>query len=292
MKDNIPDSIPDIESPSQSIADAIQSSDFLQDNLIDNSVNSLIYRIELDDGTSIAVKTPNFQGTYDHEENTELLEEAERWENFHTHAHIVGLYDYGETDDNQTWIAMEHMDGGTLEDQFRTNSLKSLQQGMWIIKSIAAGLKVAHKHGMAHRDLKPQNIMFRSVTDGWDVPKIGDWGTAALLLENQTAGDFTDYWAAPEQHKHTVDTEYLKQIDIFQLGMIMYRVLTGEHPFSKGLEWVYKRDEYADKLDQPSEIRPGIPSELDRLIMKCMAYEPADRLEDASVIYRELDSYI
>jgi len=292
MRKNFPSSIPDIDDPEHPVESVIEDSKFLQDNLIGNSVNSLIYQIELDDGTPMAIKTPNFQGTHNREANNDLLDEAEQWDNFDHHDHVVGLYAYGQTDPGQSWIAMEYMDGGTLEDLLQKNGIESLQHGMWITKCIAAGLKIAHTHGMAHRDLKPQNIMFRSVTDGWDVPKIGDWGTAALLLETQTAGDFTKFWATPEQHKHDVNTEYLKHIDIFQLGMVMYRIFTGEHPFSKGLEWVFERDEYSEKLVTPSEKRPGIPAELDRLILDCMAYEPADRLEDANAIYRALDKYI
>jgi hypothetical protein len=168
-----------------------------------------------DGDVTVAIKEPRMAGTLHTEAIERLLGEAKTWDKLDDHDHIVGVVDYGS--EPLPWIAMEYMDAGHLGD--RCGEL-GLSQALWTAISVTEGVYHAHRRGVAHLDLKPENVLFRAVTDAWDVPKVADWGLSKHLLEHsQSVDGVSPQYAAPEQFDEDFgSTDDIT--DIYQLGAV------------------------------------------------------------------------
>ena len=208
---------------------------------------AVVYRVDTSGGPpdTIAYKEPLQSGTLSSEAIEAFLSEANSWElvdqrernrsRWTKSEHIVGIIDTG---DQLPWIAMEYMDGGGLDELLEANSDGiNVDRALWIAECIAEGLKIAHANGIAHLDLKPDNVLFRSTGEGtWNVPKIADWGLARLLArETGTMEALSPQYAAPEQFEPDVYGEPDTLTDIYQLGAILCAMLTGEPPYTQYL---------------------------------------------------------
>jgi serine/threonine protein kinase len=157
-----------------------------------------------------------------------------------------------------------------------------------VLLALCSGVHHAHRHGIVHADLKPENVLF----DGY-TPKIGDWGLARVLLEHSKSIEgLTPTYAAPEQLDPNEYGSVDDQTDVYQIGVIAYELLTGTVP--------YDRDNPAGTITAilsgdptpPTEHNPELPPEIDDIVLTAMAKEKEDRYE--SVLYlrdalRELD---
>jgi serine/threonine protein kinase len=173
------------------------------------------------------------------------------------------------------WIAMEYMDAGHLGD--RSGDLE-VSQAVWTAVAITKGVCHAHKHGVAHLDLKPENVLFRSVESGWDVPKVADWGLSKHLLDHSKSIEgLSPQYAAPEQF----DEDYGSAddiTDIYQLGTVFYELFTGQPPFDgKPAKAMHKV--LHEEPAPPSEI-VDVPTELDEILLTALAKEKQDRYDD------------
>ena len=285
--DSVPDHVPDVPSVSVDVSADLDILSFKLKDRIATGAKSEVYRHTLSDGTTIAVKVPDTSGTIATADRIErILEEAESWAEFEGHDHVVSLVDHGKSK-GKPWIAMEYMDGGHLGEFLERDGIDSLCHGLWIARCIASGIEEAHYFAVAHRDIKPQNVLFRTVDDGWDVPKIGDWGTASALLgPSDTIGEYTPRYAAPEQHNQRVRKRHQKRVDVFQFGILLFLLFTGEHPYGRTSARAVNEDPPI-----PSEIRPGIPKALDELIGDCLERAPENRPEDIRPVLRKLDAF-
>jgi serine/threonine protein kinase len=194
-----------------------------------------------------------------------------------THPNIVGIYDAG-VDGETCYIVMEFVEGGeTLKNYTRPDRLLPIDKVVEIAFKCAKALDYAHKQGVIHRDIKPTNIL---VTKDMDV-KIGDFSIAHLTKLDSTetmpmglVG--SPRYMSPEQ----VSEDYItNHTDIFSLGVIMYELLTGKHPF------------YADNFsrlvqkilneDPPPmrEFRSGVPDSLEEIVRKALAKDRARRYQ-------------
>jgi len=224
----------------------------------------------------VAVKEPYFDGTLSVEAVNRLVGEAETWQKLDQHDHIVDIVDVGS--EPLPWIAMEYMDAGHLGD--RAGNLPT-GQALWVAEVTTEALRYAHTRGIAHLDLKPENILFRSTEDGWDVPKVADWGLSKHLLDHsQTVDGITPTHAAPEQFDDE-HGEIDHVTDIYQLGTVFYTLFTGRPPFEgQPLELIRKIE--TEEPTPPSQLA-DVPTELDEILLTAMATDRADRYE--SVIY-------
>lgn len=206
------------------------------------------------------------------EAKNQLLQEAEKWEKIDDHDYIVGIVDYG--DEPLPWITMEYMDGGHIAH--RAGEV-NMDQALWIAIATTKAVRHAHRRGVAHLDLKPDNILFRTVDDAWDVPKVADWGLSKLLLNHsQSVAGLSTHYAAPEQF----DREFGQAddiTDIYQLGSVFYELFTGQRPFEGRPAQVMRKVLTAD-VTPPSEIA-DLPPELDDILLKALEREKADRYE-------------
>jgi outer membrane protein assembly factor BamB/serine/threonine protein kinase len=167
------------------------------------------------------------------------------------------------------------MDGGSLADRLNETDGLAIEEAVWIGERLCRGLELAHNNGVAHLDLKPQNILFRETRGRvWDVPKIADWGLARELL-GETSDPMemlSPRYAAPEQFDSARYGRVDPTTDIYQLGAVVYAMLTGEPPYTGRDESVMLDIAKEELPPPPSQRRSELSEELDAVIQT--AVEP------------------
>jgi class 3 adenylate cyclase/DNA-binding NarL/FixJ family response regulator len=218
-----------------------------------------------------------------------------------THHHVSRIYDQGFTDD-YAYIAMEYLSGGTLKQEIRArntpgNSFHGLPSQVHgrvidLLRQIVSALHAIHKLGLVYRDLKPDNLMFRSeggelvLVDFGIVKNIGDHG-GGLMPDHMVSTEHgqvigTPYYVSPEQ---ATGQEVTHRSDFYSLGVMLYEMLTGERPYrGDSLNELLARHLHADIPKLPSEHRIFQP-----LLDSLMAKQSVDRPADAMGIWRGLD---
>ncbi|MXR40737.1 protein kinase [Halobaculum sp. WSA2] len=228
------------------------------------------------DNQRVAVKTPKSDGTIHVDAIERFMSEAETWNKLDDHEHVVDVYGYDSSPIPH--IAMEYMDGGSLSE--RADGL-SLEQAVTIATSLTDAILHAHRRGVIHLDLKPENVLFRTATDGLDVPKLSDWGLAKRTLDPRDGrSGLSPPYAAPEQLDDSIG-ELDQRTDVYQLGALLYTLTTGAQPYT-GPTATVPQSVVRDDPPVPSHER-AVPSALDEIVTTAMATDPADRFED--VIY-------
>ena len=199
------------------------------------------------------------------------------------HPNVVCIYDLGEAD-GHLFIAMEFIQGVDLEHLIELAQPLSLQAKLDIVIDVLTGLAFAHKRGIVHRDIKPANI--RVAEDGR--AKIMDFGVAHLASSSMTStGSIlgTPTYMAPEQ---ITEGKTSPATDIFAVGGVLYQVLTMMKPFeAPTLQNLFFKIITEDPRNV-SELTPGLPTALDRIVRKAMAKEPGDRYTSALEMANEL----
>src|SRR5690348_396321 len=188
--------------------------------------------------------------------------------------HIVRIFDYGDENDLH-YILMDYIDGQNLKYHTLTHGPMDTYQALDYAKQIAMGLDTAYKHGVVHRDIKPQNIVINSQ----DVVKITDFGlarsreTVTLTQSNVFMG--TAYYIPPEQAEsgRSADT----RSDLYSVAAVLFEMLTGNPPFEgdTAVDIVIKH--MNEKVPSICAIRPELPREVDQFLQKAMAKLPAER---------------
>jgi serine/threonine protein kinase len=199
------------------------------------------------------------------------------------HPNVVCIYDLGEAD-GHLFIAMEFVQGVDLERLIELGEPLSLQAKLDIIIDVLTGLAFAHKRGIVHRDIKPANI--RVAEDGR--AKIMDFGVAHLASSSMTStGSIlgTPTFMAPEQ---ITEGKTSPATDIFAVGGVLYQILTLMKPFdAPTLQNLFFKI-ITEKPRPVTELMPGLPPALDRIVHKAMAKEPSDRYSNALEMANDL----
>jgi len=259
----------------------------INEEQIGSGGNAVVNKMTLsttDGNVTLAVKEPRISGTLHTEQVNQILQEAETWDKLDDHDHIVGVIDYDR--EPIPWIAMEYMDGGHLGEQ--TGEIETAQ-ALWTAIAVTKGVRHAHRRGIAHLDLKPQNILFRTIEDMWDVPKVADWGLSKHLLDHSKSIDgYTPAYSAPEQ----LDEGYGKAddiTDVYQLGAVFYELFTGIPPFDAETTGKVIRQILDEDPTPPSEIA-DVPDELDTVLLTALSKNKKDRYEDILLLRNALQS--
>jgi serine/threonine-protein kinase len=192
------------------------------------------------------------------------------------HPNVCAIYEVGEWQ-GAPFIAMQFVPGRTLA-KLIADAPPTLQLALSIGLQVSDGLAAAHALGIVHRDLKPANVM---LTDGGLV-KILDFGVAKRLADHAAgaARYGTIAYMAPEQFDSGQSTE---RSDVFALGLILYELIAGAHAFHRPgdpLEQLAKSIQFADPIALTSR-RSETPAELEALIARALARDPADRIATA-----------
>ena len=201
------------------------------------------------------------------------------------HPNVVTIFDMGDVE-GHLFIAMEFVEGIDLEKLLDTGQPLSLQAKLDIIIDVLTGLSFAHKRGIVHRDIKPANI--RVTEDGR--AKIMDFGVAHLASSSMTTtGSFlgTPSFMAPEQ---ITEGKTTPATDLFAVGGVLYQLLTLFKPFEgTTLQNLFFKI-ITEKPKRVSELMPGLPPALDRIVEKAMAKEPSERYANALDMANDLSA--
>lgn len=189
-----------------------------------------------------------------------------------SHPSIVGVYDAG-VHGEYCYIAMEYVDGSTLERYCRKEALLPLTKAVEIIFQACHALDYAQKKGVIHRDIKPSNIM----VDENGLPKITDFGIAQVTDKTMEMGIWgTPSYMAPEQLK---DGELSGNNDIFSLGCVLYELLTGKRAFSGENHFAVMYKITNEDPVPMRTLRPDLPPILEEITLKALAKEPSLRYQ-------------
>jgi serine/threonine protein kinase len=190
---------------------------------------------------------------------------------------IVSIFDL-RVDDNQWFIVMEYVDGCTLSQKIREQETLNWQECVNIFKQILSAIGHAHRAGIIHRDIKPNNIMLNR--DG--LVKITDFGLAKdqrNLSHTQTSSTGgTLYYMSPEQVKGLQFTD--NRSDIYSLGLTFYEMLAGKIPFRKNdTDFTIREAIIKRQFPPPTHFNPAIPVGLNTIVMRAIEKRPEDRFQ-------------
>ncbi|ROR29064.1 serine/threonine-protein kinase [Inmirania thermothiophila] len=208
-----------------------------------------------------------------------------------SHPNILAVYDAG-IEDETLYIVMEYVEGGrTLKPHTRPDNLLPVEQVVELVFRCARALDYAHRHGVIHRDVKPGNLL---LTPEMDV-KVGDFSIAYIsqpdLAVTQPLGLVgSPKYMSPEQVREETPTG---QSDLFALGIVLYELLTGRHPFqAESLSGLLHRI-VQDDPPPLRALRPELPEVLEPVVARALAKDPAERfatgLDMAAELSRAFD---
>ncbi|WIG97846.1 serine/threonine protein kinase [Myxococcus sp. SDU36] len=198
------------------------------------------------------------------------------------HPHIVDVLEHGDLRDGRPWLAMEWLEGESLDQWLTHRGPFSLAEALTVMEELGAALHFAHGHGILHRDLKAQNVMVLPRTEGFTV-KLVDFGIARVEppegLSGLTSGGAvlgTPVSMAPEQIRgQAVDT----RTDLYAMGVLLYQLLTGGLPF-EGTSAVEVEEQHLHAPPPHLAERGHAPPALDAVVQRCLAKAPGDRWPD------------
>jgi len=198
-----------------------------------------------------------------------------------SHANIVAVFDVGQHDDLR-FYSMEYMSGGSLEDLLRAKGPIPPLETVPLIFDAARGLEYAERHGVIHRDIKPDNLMLGPN----QAVKICDLGIATFYdPDQQQEVSGSPHYLAPE---HAQGKAFDHRVDLYSLGVSWYQLLCGEPPYGgrNAAEIIRK---HIDEEPPPLKERvPDLPREIDELVQRLMAKDPEQRLPSARQLQVDL----
>ena len=204
------------------------------------------------------------------------------------HENILPIYAVGEAD-GAPFYSMKFAEGGTLADrlgQYRDEP----RDAATLVAVLARAVAYAHERGILHRDLKPGNVLF----DGASKPYVSDFGLAKWITREsnltETFGVLgTPFYMAPEQavSSHLVT----EAADIYSLGAILYRLLTGHPPFTGDTPMEVLRRAAEQPVPRPRLTNRNVPPDLETICLKCLEKEPAWRYPSATALADDLDRF-
>ena len=207
------------------------------------------------------------------------------------HPNIARLLDGGTTNEGIPYVVMELVEGQPI-DAYCESAKLDRRQRIQLMVNVARSIDYAHRHLVVHRDLKPENL---HVT-GDGIPKLLDFGIAKALnpdtldlgasLTADAARLMTPEYASPEQIQGQAITT---ATDIYQLGILLYLLLTGRRPFQSASKTM---GELERAICETSPPRPGIDPDIDRILLQALEKDPHRRYSSAEALAEDLERYL
>src|ERR671931_2523355 len=233
-------------------------------------------------GRRVAIKILNDRHANDEQFVERFRREAKNAAGL-SYPNIVSIFDRGQAE-NTYYIAMEYLDGRSLKELITARGPAPIHVAVDYARQILAALRVAHRQGVVHRDIKPHNVL----VDGEGRIKVTDFGIARagpsqMTEEGSIIG--TAQYLSPEQAQGPPVTS---ASDLYSVGIVLYELLTGTVPFA-GETPVELAMKHLSKLPEPpSHIRPEVPRDLDFVVMRALAKAPAERYQSADEMDADL----
>jgi beta-lactam-binding protein with PASTA domain/predicted Ser/Thr protein kinase len=199
------------------------------------------------------------------------------------HPNIVAVFDRGEIDGTY-YIAMQYLEGRSLKQVIDAGLTP--EQAAALIRQVLEGARFAHRHGVVHRDLKPQNV----IVDAEGVATVTDFGIAqAGVSEITQAGSVlgTPHYLSPEQAQ---GFEVTAVSDLYSIGVVLYEALTGRVPFEGDSAVAVAMKQVSQAPQRPSSINPQVSPALDAVVMRALEKEPGQRFQNADAFIAAIDA--
>jgi serine/threonine-protein kinase len=204
------------------------------------------------------------------------------------HPNIVQVFDFGQSNGNY-FIVMEFIEGSDLRQYMKREGILSNERAIEIAHDVALGLGIAHRRGIVHRDVKPQNILLNH--EG--LVKLTDFGIASvykgadderLTTTGMTLGTVQYY--APEQAQGEI---VQPAADVYALGIVLYEMVVGRTPFDGDTPVAVAMKHIQELPEPPRHFNSHISPALERLILRCLEKDPRDRYRDGDALAYALE---
>jgi Tol biopolymer transport system component len=207
-----------------------------------------------------------------------------------THPHILPLHDSGEAD-GFLYYVMPHVEGESLRDKLVKEGELPIAEAVRILRDIVDALGHAHKHGVVHRDIKPDNVLLSErhalVTD-FGVAKAVSEATGAQKLTTEGVALGTPAYMSPEQA--AADKHIDRRADIYAVGVVAYELLTGRTPFLAATPQMILSAHITETPEPVTKYRESVPPALEQLVMKCLEKKAADRWQSGEELLPQLEA--
>ena len=210
-----------------------------------------------------------------------------------SHPNIIEIFDYGQTEEGAFYYVMEYLPGLTLEDLVMRHGPLPAGRVIYLLRQACEALAEAHAAGLVHRDIKPANLFAARRGRRYDLTKVLDFGLVqevagagadGLTRPGKSPG--TPLFMAPEQVRGEATLD--ARCDLYALGGVAYALLTGHPPFDAPTAAQVMMAQIHHLVEPPSALRPDVPADLERAVLRCLAKDPADRFPDAEALEEAL----
>jgi serine/threonine-protein kinase len=212
--------------------------------------------------------------------------------------HTITAYELGEAPDGMLYIVMELLHGESLYERFRSQGPLPWARMLAIARAVCSSLAEAHALGIIHRDLKPTNIHLEPGNPGEDFVKVLDFGIAKIMHDSDIdsaelthAGQMigTLDYMSPEQ---MVGGMCDATSDIYTLGIVMYEMIAGRKPFNDANSAAAALAAVLTTTPPRLAVQAVVPSDVDRIVMRCIERQYADRFQSATELAAALDEIL
>jgi serine/threonine protein kinase len=212
-----------------------------------------------------------------------------------SHPHTVEIYDYGRAGDGTFYYVMELLWGLTLDDLVHKHGSLPAARAVYLLRQMCDALQEAHAAGLMHRDIKPGNIYAARRGGEYDFIKLLDFGLVkgvarsdhpSLSRTETVVG--SPLYMAPEQSLNVQNSD--ARADIYSLGAVGYFLLVGHPPFVADNPMEIMISHARDVVPPPSQFAPDLPRDVEAILLKCLAKDPAARFASSAALERALAS--
>ena len=204
-----------------------------------------------------------------------------------THPHIVPLIDSGMADGMLYYVA-QYVSGGSLRTRLKTDGALSIKDALRIAEEVGAGLDFAHRSGVVHRDVKPENILFtdgHAVLTDFGIARAPSFRTDFRTDEGLVVG--TPEYMSPEQAAG--EANLTNASDVYSLACVIYEMLTGQPPFSGGPVQTIVARHVSEVPRSARVLRPEVPEGIVRALARALAKDPAERFTGVAAFITALE---
>jgi serine/threonine-protein kinase len=247
---------------------------------------------DLIDNVPVAIKMLATEAFKGHELSLRMRREAEALRGI-DHPNVVRVLDTGETGGGVPYLVLEALPGETLGDYLRRQGTPPFELALELVRQAAQGLCAAHRAGIVHRDVKPDNFVLLGPTAEPFGLKLIDFGMAKLEDSSKTTDSHTilgtvEYMAPEQILAEPVDA----RTDVYSLGVVMFRLFTGHLPFETKLPTDLLRHQLFSSLPPPSWLEDDLDSRLERMILTATRKHPDNRYASMQALLDDLDALI
>jgi serine/threonine protein kinase len=247
---------------------------------------------DLIDDVPVAIKMLAPESNKSHELSHRMLREAEALRGI-DHPNVVRVLDTGETTGGVPYLVLEALPGETLGDFLRRQGTPPFELALALMRQAAQGLCAAHRTGIVHRDVKPDNFVLVGPSDEPYGLKLIDFGMAKFESSGGTSGSHTilgtvEYMAPEQILAEPVDA----RTDVYALGVVMFRLFTGHLPFETDAPTDLLRHQLFSSLPPPSWLEDDLDARVERMILTATRKHPDNRYRNMQELLDDLDALI